>query len=168
MEDGKAANDESKTKTLEIGSTGEVLPAVNADLVGTQQHLFRKREQIQQDEHLKDGTWGQYDNGVGSGGQSPDRNNQNGDGTDGLGSGQKDNDDSDQGVSLLDSSRRGHHGRGRNHLGLFPPVMGPAVVPPVVAPAVVPPVVAPTVVPPVLPPVIEPVMGMGGMPPPIL
>merc|ERR1719201_2133614 len=39
MEDGKAANDESKTKTLEIGSTGEVLPAVNADLVGTQQHL---------------------------------------------------------------------------------------------------------------------------------
>merc|ERR1719460_860510 len=96
MEDGKAANDESKTKTLEIGSTGEVLPAVNADLVGTQQHLFRKREQIQQDEHLKDGTWGQYDNGVGSGGQSPDRNNQNGDGTDGLGSGQKDNDDSDQ------------------------------------------------------------------------
>merc|ERR1719380_583729 len=103
MEDGKAANDESKTKTLEIGSTGEVLPAVNADLVETQQHLFRKREQIQQDEHLKDGTWGQYDNGVGSGGQSPDRNNQNGDGTDGLGSGQKDNDDSDQGVSLLGS-----------------------------------------------------------------
>merc|ERR1719331_1471697 len=103
MEDGKAANDESKTKTLEIGSTGEVLPAVNADLVGTQQHLFRKREQIQQDEHLKDGTWGQYDNGVGSGGQSPDRNNQNGDGTDGLGSDQKDNDNSDQGVSLLGS-----------------------------------------------------------------
>jgi len=168
---------ESKTETLEIDSIGEALPAVNADLVGTQQHLFRKREQIQQDEHLKDGTWGQYDNGVGSGGQSPDRNNQNGDGTDGLGSGQKDNDDSDQGVSLLDSSRRGHHGRGRNHLSLFdpvmpavlPPVMGPAIVPPVVAPAVVPPVVAPAVLPPVMgPPVIEPVMGMGGMTPPIL
>merc|ERR1719486_1001567 len=124
MEDGKAANDESKTKTLEIGSTGEVLPAVNADLVETQQHLFRKREQIQQDEHLKDGTWGQYDNG--------------------------------QGVSLLDSSRRGHHGRGRNHLSLFDPVM-PAVLPPVVAPAVLPPVMGP--------PVIEPVMGMGGMTP---
>merc|ERR1719247_3153571 len=46
MEDGKAANDESKTKTLEIGSTGEVLPAVNADLVGTQQHLFRKRSRF--------------------------------------------------------------------------------------------------------------------------
>merc|ERR1719506_2506268 len=144
MEDGKAANDESKTKTLEIGSTGEVLPAVNADLVGTQQHLFRKREQIQQDEHLKDGTWGQYDNGVGSGGQSPDRNNQNGDGTDGLGSGQKDNDDSDQGVSLLDSSRRCHHGRGRNHLGLFEPIM-PAVLPPAMG-----------------------MGGMGGMTPPIL
>merc|ERR1719331_205011 len=184
MEDGKAANDESKTKTLEIGSTGEVLPAVNADLVGTQQHLFRKREQIQQDEHLKDGTWGQYDNGVGSGGQSPDRNNQNGDGTDGLGSGQKDNDDSDQGVSLLDSSRRGHHGRGRNHLGLFepimpavlPPVMEPAIVAPVVAPAVMPPVVAPAMgmggmggmTPPILPPFMPPVMGMGGMTPPIL
>jgi len=94
---------ESKTETLEIDSIGEALPAVNADLVGTQQHLFRKREQIQQDEHLKDGTWGQYDNGVGSGGQSPDRNNQNGDGTDGLGSGQKNNDNSDQGVSLLGS-----------------------------------------------------------------
>merc|ERR1719331_640764 len=146
MKDGKAANDESKTKTLEIGSTGEVLPAVNADLVGTQQHLFRKREQIQQDEHLKDGTWGQY-----------------GDGTDGLGSGQKDNDDSDQGVSLLDSSRRGHHGRGRNHLGLFEPIM-PAVLPPVMEPAIVAPVVAPAVMPPVMPPV----MGMGGMTPPIL
>merc|ERR1719201_1960367 len=131
MEDGKAANDESKTKTLEIGSTGEVLPAVNADLVGTQQHLFRKREQIQQDEHLKDGTWGQYDNG--------------------------------QGVSLLDSSRRGHHGRGRNHLGLFEPIM-PAVLPPVMEPAIVAPVVAPAVMPPVVPPV----MGMGGMTPPIL
>merc|ERR1719353_2677321 len=117
MEDGKAANDESKTKTLEIGSTGEVLPAVNADLVGTQQHLFRKREQIQQDEHLKDGTWGQYDNGVGSGGQSPDRNNQNGDGTDGLGSGQKHNDDSDQGVSLVARYGKGYGkmGKGWGH-----------------------------------------------------
>merc|ERR1719182_620220 len=114
MEDGKAANDESKTKTLEIGSTGEVLPAVNADLVGTQQHLFRKREQIQQDEHLKDGTWGQYDNGVGSGGQSPDRNNQNGDGTDGLGSGQKDNGVGSGGQS---PDRNNQNGDGTDGLG---------------------------------------------------
>merc|ERR1719486_1724243 len=117
MEDGKAANDESKTKTLEIGSTGEVLLAVNADLVETQQHLFRKSEQIQQGEHHKDGTWGQYDNGVGSGGQSQDRNKQNGDGTDGLGSGQKDNDDGGQGVSLLGSGgeTRGKMGKGWGH-----------------------------------------------------
>merc|ERR1719271_1842875 len=120
MEDGKAANDESKTKTLEIGSTGEVLPAVKADLVGTQQHLFRKREQIQQDEHLKEGTWGQDDNGVGSGGQSPpDRNNQNGDGTDGLGSGQKDNDDIDRGISLLGSGGKTRGKMGKGHHGGF-------------------------------------------------
>merc|ERR1719331_2759855 len=107
--------------------------AVNADLVGTQQHLFRKREQIQQDEHLKDGTWGQYDNGVGSGGQSPDRNNQNGDGTDGTGSGQKDNDDGGQGVSLVARYGKGygHHGYLRRRYygtGVVPGVVGGGVV----------------------------------------